>query len=383
MSANPTWMSVALPIAVVGVMTLLAVTLPHAHVNDTPEIRVAFLGNSITFVNDMPRFMQALSGDTMVQNSCLHGALSFYTLLEKGNGMHHKWSTDNALLDVYKDYNVYDYGACTFSQLLYGYDENLSEGDENGYYVNDGKNPCFESPIYYQYLQHTYSLNGPPVWDFVVLNDQTTYPAIYYKRQKSLAALTSTYASIFQGAGVRPVFLSTHGYIAEKVNTTSLGNIPEFTSRVHYGYQKYAAALGTYLSDDKQPLIAPAGLAFLTVWEETPGMWKRLFFTDGFHPSPHGSYLIGCVLYATLYGRMPSPDVALPTNVRQLWSRARKMQIGAGPIMQYPTVDEAGYLWSVAERVVIQGHVPESFLESEEIEALEAADIEAYNGYED
>jgi hypothetical protein len=376
------WIGVALSIIAAAALTILAVMLPSS-VNDIPEIHVAFVGNSITFVNDLPRFMEALSGDTIVQNSCLHGALSFSTILEKGNGMYNKWRRKAALMDEkYKGYKVYDHGACTFLQLLFGYDDNLSEGNENGLYTNDGKNPCFRDPVYLQYLNQKYETNGPPHYDFVVMNDQTRYPAEYSKRLTSLQALTSFYASIFLKSGARPVFLATHGYKADRINTTKVGDVPEFTSRVHYGYQQYAQALGQSLPTDQAPLIAPVGLAFLVLWEETHGLWERLFFTDGFHPSPHGTYLMGCVVYATLYNRMPPTGTSLPREMSHLWRRARKMQIGSGTAMDFPTVDEAAYLFRVAQRVVLEGYIPHSLLNTTEVEALEVDEINSYNsGY--
>ena len=89
-----------------------------------------------------------------------------------------------------------------------------------------------------------------------------------------------------------------------------VGEVPEFTSRVHWGYQEYAQVLGETLPADQSPLIAPVGLAFLLIWEEAYGIWEKLFLKDRLHPSPHGTYLIGCVLYATLYSRMPLTGIA-------------------------------------------------------------------------
>ena len=38
-------------------------------------------------------------------------------------------------------------------------------------------------------------------------------------------------------------------------------------------------------------MIAPVGLAFLTIWEENYGFWNsKLFHIDRIHASPHGTY---------------------------------------------------------------------------------------------
>ena len=163
----------------VGALALFAIVFPSS-INDISEIHVAFVANSITFVNDLPRFMVAFSGNTMVQNSCLHGSLSFATMLKKGNGMYRKWRTEAARMPGnFENYRVYDFGACSFPQLLFGYDDNLSYGNENGLYTDDGRKPCLVDPVYLQYLNQMYETTGPPSWDFVVMNDQTIYPAEY------------------------------------------------------------------------------------------------------------------------------------------------------------------------------------------------------------
>jgi hypothetical protein len=334
-------------------LTLLAFVLPPLD----QQISIAFVGNSMMFVNDLPRFMQELAGKSsrgeylIEQNSCLHGALNFKTLLKKGNGMLQKWNTDNA----YIGNGIYDFGMCTVRQLLLGYDEFLSWMNSNGNYTNDGKNPCFtKSSAYYDYLMEKAEI---PKWDFVLLNDQTTFPGIEAKKEKSLKALQEEYVPML-GDSI-PVLYATHGYQSSVVNVTNMGNISEFTSLVFEGYRQYAQMLDENLP--QKPRIAPVGLAFLVVYEENRNLWKKLFFVDGFHPSPHGSYLMGCVLYATLYGHMPGTS-ALPDDPETLWRRARQMQSGTEDAMPYPTHDEALYLYQVAQKVMIFDHRPNTWI---------------------
>lgn len=416
-----------------------------------PVVRAAFVGNSITFVNDLPRFMEALSGHTIQQNSCLHGSLNLRTILTKGNGMYNKWQTTNAILDTISVPNtdsaaataaennddataavttqsstatatvqtqtIYDFGACSLPQLLFGYDEALSEYNQNGYYANDGMNPCFQDANYLQYLK-----DHPPTtsWDFVILNDQTVYPGIVSTRKKSLNTLKNKYANVFVQLSAVPVFLSTYGYDkslyddddtdddsdsdddnaaaaadesnVDNTNTNNnsnnndiydvLGDIPEFTSRVWYGYQLYAEKLASLLPETQKPLVVPSALAFLTVYEEKYSAWLQLFYDDGFHPSPHGTYLLGCCLYATLYQRMPPyKTFHLTKSIRQLFRQARMMHTDSmGEDRPYPTAAEAAYLASIAERVVLQGHVPSSLLSSETVAQMEADEAAASSG---
>jgi hypothetical protein len=352
MKTPPAWvLASGLLGAAVGLTLLAFIIPPPDH-----KISVAFVGNSMMFVNDLPRFMQALAGKSpqgdylITQNSCLHGSLNFKTLLKKGNGMLHKWNTKNAYIE---SAGVYDYGACSVRQLLLGYDESLSWMNSNGNYTNDGKNPCLRSSLYYYYVTGM----EMPEWDFVLLNDQTTFPAIEEKKQTSLTVLRDRYVPMM-GNSI-PVLYATHGYESSVVNVTKLGNVSEFTSLVFEGYRQYAQMFDEYLP--QRPRIAPVGLAFLVVYEENYEMWKKLFFVDGFHPSPHGSYLMGCVLYATLTGHMPGP-VDLLEHPKTLWSRARRMEIGTKYVMPYPTKDEATYLYHVARKVMIFNHRPKTWI---------------------
>jgi len=391
---------------------------------EVPSLRIAFLGNSMTFVNDLPRVMEALSSHKITQNSCLHGSLNFNTMLSRGNGMYNKWQTENAVLDVisvetddYYDYaedsddsvddayseasssatatttthTIYDFGACSFPQLLFGYDAALSNGNENSFYSNDGMNPCFQDPYYLDYLNDQYyqSQQQQPVWDYVVMNDQTIYPGVVKRRRRSLRVLRQAYADLLAetGGAPVPVLLSTYGYDKDLYTDDDsdddkaasyysiLGDIPEFTSRVWYGYQQYAAALQELLPPAQQPIVVPSGLAFLTLWEENYDMWFLLFQDDGFHPTPHGTFLLGCCLYATLYGRMPPSQVAWISDaaVARLFANVRLFQMPKmGEDRPLPTAAEAGYLASVAERVVLKGHRPSTLLSLETVAALEA-----------
>jgi lysophospholipase L1-like esterase len=404
--------------AVVVVSAILAAVRlrpPYGYYSHARTIRVAFLGNSITFVNDLPRFMQALSQHTISQDSCLHGSLNFASILTKGNGMYNKWQTVNAKIaddvsipmDGSTESNsapLYDFGACTFTQLLLGYDESLTEYNNNGYYTNDGMNPCFQDVNYLNYLKNQKQISDF-AWDYVIFNDQTVQPAVPRRRRRSLRALKRVYAGLLNQTTAVPVFLSTYGYDKSLYDSEeeeedaaedgvdddddddnaqnnadiydSLGDIAEFTSRVWYGYQQYASTLGAVLPNDQQPILVPSALAFLAVWEENYNAWLQLFYEDGFHPSPHGTYLLGCCLYAALYQRMPPRRKrrggAHHNSTAALFERARRMHTESmGEDRPFPTDAEADYLTSVAERVVLGGHVPTSLLSSETIMQMEA-----------
>ena len=415
-------------------------------------VRVAFVGNSFQFVNDLPRFMEQLvsfGNDNgrynhrktktieFRQDSMLHGALSLESLLTKGNGMYYRWNTTNARIgnvrstnaNSYMKYDddgnddgkgkndddLYDFGACTVTQLFLGYDENLVENNENEYYTNDGLNPCMQNEDYFNYRQQSYGQgrlsSSPLAWDYVVLNDQSMKPALLNKRYNTIDVLQNYYAPLLVESGATPVLYSTYGYWRTDINMTekfrrdqsssksdgaSVEDVPTFASRLHRGYELYARALEESmikyessrntnngsrrnLKKKRNPSrvrIAPVGLVFLTVWEENHNLWQKLFFDgDLYHPSPLGTYIIGCTIYSTIFEQLPpavTDDDSTATTIgvddgtqqprstmSTLFSKARSMQL-YGDDLPLPSVDEALYARHLVKRVVFDKHVPKS-----------------------
>jgi hypothetical protein len=180
--------------------------------------------------------------------------------------------------------------------------------------------------------------------------------------------------------GSTPVFLWTHAYSPKyscKVqyldttylrNMTGLGleDIANFTSLTQVGYQTYVDLLTSYLPSMQAPRIAPVWLVFLVVHEENHKLWKTLFHCDNLHASPSGSFLQGCIIiYYTLFGTMPNKNVVLRLNMASLWKRARMMQHAWEPPNPFPDLATATYLYRVAERIMLEGHVQKSFINYE------------------
>jgi hypothetical protein len=252
-SQLPSWTAYAAAGASVALLTLLALALPTKQL---PHINVAFIGNSMQYYNDLPRLLETLANGKMTQNSCLHGGASLSTILVWGNGMGSKWKTGTARLgsDETTGAAVYDFGACTVPQLLFGYDAALNERDaafhnsnnnkdeqENGddammddgnmknlynseaddfYSYNDGSNPCLLDENYLPYLQSVYYapedvLQQHTTFDFVVMNDNTRSPARNDTRYEALQVLVSTYVPWFleMGPNTIPVFIRYALYI--------------------------------------------------------------------------------------------------------------------------------------------------------------------------
>jgi len=371
-----------------------------------PPITIAFLGNSIQYYNDFPRVMEFFGqGRIIKQNSCLRGGSTFTTLLERGSGTAYKFNSTNALLP--SSDTLYDYGACTIPQLLFGHDDNLNpynNNDDDNDNINDDDgssiyqyaaygdlNPCFANLVYYDYLKDSYDEEpSTPHWDYIVMNDNTLGPAIQENREEHLQTLIDYYVPWFQqliatddADGTTespttttpiPIFIHTHAYwTLEKMGDyeSVLKDIPTFTSKTYAGIQLYVNAMTQYLPTTTTPRIAPVGIAFLLIWEENYEFWEsKMFHTDKKHPSPHGTFLQACIVYYTIYGRMPSASHIL-FSPKSIWKKARYMQplpeieedsTAAGTTDSIPTIQDAQYLYRIAERVCKRGVIPKSFI---------------------
>lgn len=355
----PSILTYTLSIAAATLFVSLPFLIPST--TQIPVIQVAFIGNSVMFNNDLPRFMEAISSNSIKQNSCLNPYSTISTSWYDGNGMYGKFTTPDALIKrtIETSNHIYDYGACSTIQLLEGSDERLAQDDGDFNYQND--NPCLQDENYLYYSLH---YTEQVQWDFVVLNDATRNPARSSTREAALYALEQLYVPYFLSSTTTiPVLISTFAYWNDEYRDMGgLVDVPTFTSLTHEGYLQFAALLNQYLPTEQHARIAPVGIAFLLVWQDNIGMWRKLFHKDQVHLSPHGTYLMGCVVYYTLYGKMPQPSAALPQAISTLFKRARRMESPIYQAMPMPTQQEAAYLFDICKRVMASGQIPASFI---------------------
>ena len=384
---------------------------------EVEEISVAFVGNSMFYFNDFPRFFQVLSSrgnKRVIQNSCLHGGASIPSLLLEGNAMFPQFETPQAVLtntntsitsssdssDTTIHSIIYDYGACTVEQLLTGTDPRLDDpgyavtvtGPEDKNSTHQNRNPCREDAAYLAYAKDYFfhfvqqqQHNHPTftkTWDYVMINDNTRNPARASTRARSLQFLERFYLPWLIQTGATPVFLWTHAYAVNSTptrNMAGLEDVANFTSLTGVGVRAYAQLLESALSNNHQtPRIAPVGLAFLLVHEEDPDLWSTLFHAaDHIHASPAGTFLQGCIVYHTLFGTMPPPLLIIEhssdhnnthTNttsmaLQLLWKTARMMQHAWEPANPRMDVSTAAYLYRVAERIMVDGEIPTSYID--------------------
>ena len=363
------WIPLAAIAAILLFSVLFAVVLPGTTI---PYYHVAFVGNSMQYYNDLPRFMEALSDKHITQDSCLHGDATLQSILLTGNGMYAIWGDSGSARVYNDDATIHDFGACSVQQLLFGYDEELAQRVANNpqadeYQINDDfqsyndqKNPCIMDNNYYNWLQDKYDVQGTPTFDFVVLNDNTRSPARTDTRQSSLQVLQDVYVPMFLQLPETtiPILLCTYGYNSPYRDMGGLSTVPEFTSYTYEGYLEYAQLLEQALPHSQRPRISPVCLAFLLVYEENYGLWQQLFGVDKVHASPMGTYLQGLVVYCTMYDRLPPSNIAIRPDMSYLFLSVRRFQPGIHRRSPFPTQEQAAYLYNVASRVCIQGHVP-------------------------
>jgi hypothetical protein len=326
-------------------LLIAAVTFPLLLKREHPH-SVAFVGNRVLAINDLPRVLEALSNNLWTQDSCLHTRGSLATITETGNGMYGMWNgKENAYLE---DQGVYDYGACTLHMLFQGKDDQLVYQNMNGAYYDDGRNPCFQDDSYYQWtLAHQ---SNATKYDIVVLSDHPKRMAVSAARQNTISELQTTYSTYLSNSNLA-IIVAPNGFESDQTNMTGLGTLGQFTSLIHQGALQYANAV-----TNVKTRVAPVGIAFLVVYEEDHDLWSKLTDADDIHPSVYGTYLTACVIYATATNRMPPLEA---DSVKSYFKRSRSI---SGNSYGYPSEEEAEYLWQVAQRVVEKRHKPSSFI---------------------
>ncbi|KAL3796860.1 hypothetical protein HJC23_008813 [Cyclotella cryptica] len=292
--------------------------------------RVAYLGNSIQYFNDTPRFMIRLSRQAVVnnanpkepydafiehQNSCFRGGANLGRLWREGNGMlNHGFASKTAIMKVTDDGDniIYDVGSPTVEDLLALKD-----------------------------------------WDFIVMNDHTQGPARLESRNAAREILMEKYAPLIAANQAISIIIETVAYRFEEINgSRDLGTVYEFQQKVREGVLSYVDALRTKLPPFISPRIAPVGAAYLHVHEHNFVLWEQLFDSyDSFHPSPKGTFLQGCVLHYSMF--LSPPQIpSTEEGIADLWKDARMMNwVGKKQgyeIMPLPTVEEAKYLLQVS-----------------------------------
>jgi len=193
-------------------------------------------------------------------------------------------------------------------------------------------------------------VTGSMDWDWVVLQDQSQVPGFPTDNADYLASLAALppLDAMIEGKHGAAVLFMTWGRLNGDVDNPDL--YPDYsTMQAHLveGYTAYAAAITT---NERTAYVAPVGLAWQHIYAADvasgadptqPGtLFYALYSDDGSHPSPLGSYLAACVIYATVSGNdptgLPAPDTVAAEAAAQLQEAARATVFDETPGYAYP-----------------------------------------------
>ncbi len=354
--------------AAVGAIGVIALVAAGGRAPAFPaHINVAFVGSSYIYVNDVPRVVEQMGGGLgghITQDSVIHNEANILQILMSGNGMYNKWATRSAMdrgvafdtSDGTTAY-LYDMGSCSVPQLLTGSDPTISYGNELGSFIDDGQNPCFQEDAYRQY-QEQKGLDHS--WDYLVISDLSKNMVFADTRELALMAFNYTYAPLLKQKNISPIIVQPHAFATYGSTGSELQDIVTFTEEIMEGAEIYKKYLNKRIGLFAHAHIAPVGNAFLTVYDESPSdIWPKLFLDDGVHPSAYGTFLYGCVIYATMTGHMPPYKRVVVDDMENsvVFATARRLQASSSQV-GFPTKDEAKILYKIAKKVALRGYTP-------------------------
>jgi hypothetical protein len=281
-------------------LRLLTLCLAIAHCS---AVRIAFIGNSYTYYNDLPNMVKELAAnsDTPIEIAYAHELVGGSCLSNTCNGeVHQNRSATEALL------------------------------------------------------------RDPLGWDYVVLNDFSQAPARPDTTAISMDSLQNYYAPLIKAAGAVPVIYHFWAYRVVSVSgglpSDDLGDFLEYSEKLNDGFAAYEAVMKAEISTT---LRATTGFAWEQIYHDQveqgtakpeydeDGVFYRLFFPDDRHPSITGTYLNACVIFSTIVGQRCSGNsyTRLLTEVPPISKQPYLFPL------DYTTA-ELEYLQSVADSVV-------------------------------
>lgn len=136
-------------------------------------------------------------------------------------------------------------------------------------------------------------------WDFVVIQDQSQKPGLGGSYTQGFHAAAKGLCEAIEKQGGKPCLFMTWGRRdGDKRNTQIYPDFITMHGKISASYQKAAEENGA--------LLAPVGRAFAIVLGQDKALFRKLYKSDGSHPSSEGAYLAACVLWGTLTGKNPN-----------------------------------------------------------------------------
>lgn len=131
-------------------------------------------------------------------------------------------------------------------------------------------------------------------WDFVLLQENTTM-ALSDSAEEEMFPYARTLDEKVKSAGGQTAFLMTWA--------PKDGIKDGFKKQSREELQSAMAENYITISDELDDLLIPAGIGFMRCADSYPEI--ELWDEDGYHPSPAGTYLTACIVYATVYQESP------------------------------------------------------------------------------
>jgi hypothetical protein len=131
-------------------------------------------------------------------------------------------------------------------------------------------------------------------WNYVVLQEQSSTPAVEAWRTQSMYPAARSMAQQIRANNAQPIFFETW---AHKGGLPDAG-IPDYESmqyEVNQGYVRIARELNAP--------VAQVGSAWFRAINKYPQL--QLWQEDGSHPTEQGTYLAACVFYVTFFHQSP------------------------------------------------------------------------------
>ena len=122
------------------------------------------------------------------------------------------------------------------------------------------------------------------IFDAVVLQENSQGP-IHPELSKRFQKYAAIHCKDIREAGSEPLIMMTWAYAGR----------PEMTGQL--------ANATIAVANENRAMVVPVGLAFANALKGRPEL--KLVVADNRHPTPAGTYLEGCVLFATLSGKSP------------------------------------------------------------------------------
>ncbi len=179
-------------------------------------------------------------------------------------------------------------------------------------------------------LQETLDKIASGQWQYVILQEQSQYPAIAYYRYGSMYPAASELDSIIGSHNINTMFYMTWGRKYGGQQCISGNCSPVFSDYFHM--QDSLTSAYTEISSQLGAALAPVGSAWRRArqLDSTIALWD----TDLSHPTLRGSYLAACVFYAKIFQNSPvglSYTAGLPVN-EALWLQQVASEVVLGLI---------------------------------------------------